>query len=93
MATASTSVGFRMPAAYPYNQSFPASQGGVYTDTETQPSPVSNRSVEAIRPTLNRQTLLMKRNIAVQTKVFRTDQDSGAVDFSSVYTTVSEDLL
>ena len=96
MATSNVSVGFRMAASFPQNQYFPATLGGIFTDTETQPGVSTTlRSLQAISfPTItNRQTLLKKRNISAQTKVFRTDQDNGAVDFSSTYTTVQEDLL
>jgi len=94
MATSSTSIGLRLPAAYPHNQTFPAVQGNILTNTETQPSvSASARAIKGIRPERTRQSLSTKRTIQVQTKVFRTDQDSGASDFSSCYTSVSEDKL
>lgn len=94
MATSSTSTVLKIPVTYPYNQTFPAAQDDVFTDTETEPSTSTTyRSVEAPRFVVNRQNLIKKRNIAVQTKVFRTDQDAGAVSFTSCYTTVTEDVL
>jgi hypothetical protein len=90
MATSSSEFGLRIPATYPENQTFPAAQGTIYTDTETRPSTsTALRSREAYRKPYSAEN----RNVQVQTKVFRTDQDNGAVDFQSTYTTVNKELL
>lgn len=98
-----------MPAAFPYSVTFPAPQGAIYTDTELQPGVSTAipagypsqwgmtvpYSLEAQRfsDLQNRQNLLKPRNIQVQTKNFRTDQDNGAANFLDSYTTVSEAQL
>ena len=90
MSTSSTSFQLKIPATYPYNQYSGAEAANVSTDTETQPS-VSTPSRSVFIPPAPWSP--EKRNIQVQTKVFRTDQDSGATNFQSCYITVPKSAL
>jgi len=90
MSTSSTSFQLNLPADYPYNQDFSAQLANISTDTETQPTVSTyDRSRQVARAEYSAEN----RNIQVQTKVFRTDQDNGSVDFQSCYTTVNKSKI
>ena len=90
MATSSTSFQLNIPATYPYNQNYSGQLANISTDTETQPSVSTyDRSRQVIRAAYSAEN----RNVQVQTKVFRTDQDNGAVNFQACYTTVNKSAL
>lgn len=90
MATSSTSFVLNIPADYPYDQDFAAQLGNIYTGTETQPS-VSTYA--RYRQAQRAAYAAENRNVQVQTKVFRTDQDNGAVDFQACYTTINKSKI
>lgn len=84
----STKTLIRIPSDAPANE-FNAPEGGIYTDTETQPGSSNGRYTRVPRSPFGRDN----RNVQVQTKVFRTDQDNGAVNFQACYTTVNKSAL
>lgn len=90
MADSSTSFTLNMPADYPYNQDFAAQLANIYTNTETRPSVSTFDRYKRAKRRLYRAE---DRDVQVQTKVFRTDQDNGSVDFQSCYIIVNKEEL
>ena len=92
MATASCTVGLRLPAIPDANQAFAGMTSVIHTDTETNPLP---NALAAATQVYRAATTPENRNVWVQTKVFRTDYSSAGAqgEWFQDYTYVNKKVL